>query len=253
MTTTELLERITSQTIDTLNQRVSIRDYNDRPLDDDTLLTLLNAARRTATSSNTQTYSFVVVRNADTKRKLAHLAGDQKHVIDCPVFVAVCADITRIGQAAATQGGELAANLEVSMISIIDAALAGQSLSLAAESIGLGTVMIGGIRNHPQEAAEVLGLPDGVFIVYGLCIGWYDEKPAQKPRFAPETIIHHEQYRPASAADLTTYDHTLAQHSRDQGRTSPDEAWSGVIGKRFQNFQRSFLRAVLERRGFRFD
>lgn len=253
MTKTELLERITSQTIDTLNQRVSIRDYNERPLDDETLLTLLNAARRTATSSNTQTYSFVVVRNPDTKRKLAHLAGDQKHIIDCPVFVAVCADITRIGQAAAAQGGGLAANLEVSMISIIDAALAGQSLSLAAESIGLGTVMIGGIRNHPQEAADLLGLPDGVFIVYGLCMGWYDEKPPQKPRFAPDTIIHHEHYRPASAADLTAYDQTLAQHYRDQGRTSPDEAWSGVIGKRFQNFQRSFLRAVLERRGFRFD
>lgn len=253
MISAKVAQRITSQTIETLNARVSVRDYNERPLDDETLLTLLNAARRTATSSNMQTYSFVVVRNPETKRRLAHLAGDQKHIIDCPVFVPVCADLTRVGQAAAAQGGELAVNLELSLVSIIDAALAGQSLSLAAESIGMGTVMIGGIRNHPQEAAEVLGLPDGVFVVYGLCLGWYDEKPTQKPRFDADAILHFEQYHPASADTVTHYDQTLAQHYRDQGRTTPDEAWSGVVGKRLQNPQRTFLRKVLENRGFRFD
>ncbi len=84
------LKALTSETIETLNQRVSVRDYSDKPLDDATVLTILNAARRTATSSNTQTYSFIVVRDAETKQTLSVLAGHQKHIVTCPVFIAVC-------------------------------------------------------------------------------------------------------------------------------------------------------------------
>lgn len=253
MVTASQVPALTSETIETLNNRVSVRNYNNRPLDDATLLNLLNAARRTATSSNTQTYSFVVVRNQETKLQLAHLAGNQQHIIDCPVFVAVCADLTRLAQVTAMHGASLAVNLELSMVATVDATLAGQSLALAAESIGLGTVMIGGMRNHPQEVAEILGLPEGVFVVYGLCLGWYDEKPEQKPRMAADAIIHFERYQPATTADLAAYDQTLAQHYRDQGRRSPDAAWTGVVAQKFSVFQRPFLRAILEKRGFRFD
>lgn len=244
---------ITSQTIETLNTRVSVRKYTDAPLDDVTLNTLLNAARRTSTSSNTQTYSFVVVRDAEKKRALAALSGNQQQVIDCPVFVAVCADVTRLNRAAAMHGETVAHSLELSLVATIDAAIAGQSLALAAESIGLGIVMIGGMRNHPQEAAELLSLPDGAFVVFGLCIGWPDETPPQKPRLAPETVIHRERYRPATDADLAAYDVALAAHYRTQGRATPDAAWTEILARRFRNVQRAFLRAVLERRGFRFD
>ncbi|HEX2620380.1 MAG TPA: NADPH-dependent oxidoreductase [Phototrophicaceae bacterium] len=253
MTTSPEISLI-SDTINTLNQRVSVRDYNTKPLDDATLLTILNAARRTATSSNTQTYSFVVIRDTATKHQLAHLAGDQQHIIDCPVFIAICADLTRLAQATALHGETMAVNLELSMVAIVDATLTGQSLSLAAESIGLGTVMIGGMRNHPQEVAELLHLPEGVFVVFGLCLGWYDEKPLQKPRLPEATVIHFERYQSSVGEDwLTAHDAELAQHYRDQGRKSPDSAWTGVIARKFGLAQRPFLRAVLEKRGFRFD
>ena len=113
----------------------------------------------------------MVVRNPETKQELAVLAGNQKHIETCPVFVAICADITRLRRACELHGETLAQNLENSMVSIVDASLVGMSLNTVAESLGYGTVMIGGIRNHPKEAADVLGLPDGVFVVYGMCIG----------------------------------------------------------------------------------
>lgn len=243
----------TSETIETLNNRVSIRHYNTQPLDDATLLTLLNAARRSATSSNMQTYSLIVVRDPDTKTKLAELAGNQQHIIEAPVFVAICADHTRLHQAAALHGVEVAVNLELSMVAMVDAAIVGQSLALAAESLGLGTVMIGAMRNHPQEVADLLGLPDGVFVVYGLCIGWYDDPPDQKPRLPEASMIHYERYTLPGPDALTAHDHELAAHYRQQGRTTPDAAWTEVIAKRLVKPQRAFLRQVLEKRGFRFD
>src|SRR5688572_11169982 len=103
---------VSDSVLDTLNQHVSIRRYTDEPISDSLLLAMLNAARRSPTSSNMQAYSFVVVRSPETKQKLAVLAGNQRHVEQCPVFVAVCADITRLRQACAMHGVTLAQNTE---------------------------------------------------------------------------------------------------------------------------------------------
>ncbi|MCU0498388.1 MAG: NADPH-dependent oxidoreductase [Anaerolineae bacterium] len=247
-------QTITSETIDTLNRRVSIREFSEDPLYDDTVVTILNAARRTSTSSNTQSYSFVVVRDPQSKQKLAHLAGNQQYIETCPVFVAVCADLYRLAHAAQMHGADLAINLELSMVAIVDAAIAGQSAALAAESLGLGTVMIGGMRNHPHEVAEVLGLPRGVFVVYGLCMGWYETRPpARKPRLPEESVIHFEHYLPVDHATLTDYDQQLAAHYRKEGRKTSDAAWTEVIAQKFGKFNREHLRGFLEDWGYVLD
>lgn len=246
---------ITSQnTIDTLNQHVSIRHYTEAGIDDDTLMALLNAARRSPTSSNTQTYSFVVVRDPATKKTLAELAGNQRHIETCPVFVACCADTSRLQRACELHGQTLARNTESALVAVVDASIAGMSLATAAESIGLGTVMIGGMRNHPEAVAELLGLPEGAFVVYGLCMGWPADRPPQKPRLPQETVIHFERYSHEDpTAALAAYDRDLAQHYRDEGRSTPDAAWTGVIASKFSHFNRPELKAILAKLGLRFD
>jgi nitroreductase len=245
---------VTNDTIKTLNNRVSIRDYTDDPLDNDTVLVLMRAARRSPTSSNLQAYSLVVVRNPETKRRLAALAGNQRHIEICPVFVAVCADISRLMFACEMHGTSLARNTENTLVAVVDAALAGMSLSLAAESLGLGTVMIGGMRNHPAEVAELLRLPEGVFVVYGLCIGWPAERPKQKPRLPEEAVVHFERYDSSQREPhLREYDLALARHYRSQGHSTLDAAWTGVIAGKYPAPRRPHLRGVLEKLGFSLD
>lgn len=240
--------------IETLNHHVSIRKYTDAPLDDETLTTLLEAAQRSPTSSNMQAYSLVVVRDPERKKKLAVLAGNQKHVETCPVFVAICADIHRLNRACELHGKTLARNTENTLVATVDASLIGMSLATAAESIGLGTVMIGGIRNHPDEVAELLNLPDGAFVVYGLCIGWPDDQPEQKPRLPQRVIVHQETYDDSGLDQhLRDYDAALAAHYRSQGRETPDAAWTGILAKRFSQPRRPELRAILEKLGFSFE
>jgi FMN reductase (NADPH) len=248
--------QVSESVLDTLNQHVSIRHYTDAPIPDSLLMVLLNAARRSPTSSNLQAYSFIVVRQPETKRQLAVLTGNQRHVETCPVFVAICADITRMRRAAKMHNAELAQNTEVTLIATIDAALAGMSLATAAESLGMGTVMIGGIRNKPAEVGDLLHLPKGVYPVYGLCIGYYDEerKPDQKPRFPEDVMIHFERYDMTHLTEqLDAYDAELAAHYRGEGRDTPDAAWTRPIAERFATPPRPHLRETLEAMGFSFE
>jgi nitroreductase len=242
--------------IDTLNNHVTIREYLDKPIPDDLLFVMLNAARRAPTSSNLQAYSFVVVKDPVTKRKLAELAGNQRHIETSAVFVAICADISRLEKACAQHDESLGKNLESTLVASVDAALAGMSLATVAESYGLGTCMIGGMRNHPKEVAELLNFPTGVYCVFGMTIGWpdYERVRQQKPRMAEDLIIHLESYNGNQVEHrLMEYDHELAEHYRSQERNTPDAAWTGIISKRFSTGRRPHLRSTLENLGFGFE
>lgn len=234
----------------------TVRYFKPDPIDDAVLTEILAAGRRAPTSSNMQTYSIMVVKDPETKKKLAVLAGNQKHIEVCPVFLAFCADIRRLELAGEMHGQPLVKGLETTLVSTVDAALVGMSVNTAVESFGLGAVMIGAMRNHPKQVAELLGFPSGVYVVYGMCIGepiWGDVPP-QKPRMSDALIIHHEQYRDEGAVDeIAAYDRALANYYGSQSRNQHDAAWSGPIANRLNQRRRPHLRQELEELGFRFD
>ena len=69
----------------------------------------------------------------------------------------------------------------------------GEATQVALEAVGLGAVMVGGMRAHATEVAEVLGLPHESFVVYGMSVGWPDGDPAAgglKPRLPADLVIH---------------------------------------------------------------
>ena len=237
-------------------KHVTIRQFTERDVSDEMVNNILDAARRAPTSSNMQTYSVVVVRNPETKKQLAVLAGGQKHVETCPVFFAFCADISRLDAACKMHGETLVKGLETTLVSCVDAALVGMSANTAAESFGLGVVMIGGMRNHPYDAAKLLGLPDGCYVVYGMCIGWpVEEKvPDQKPRLPRDLVIHYEQYDNSHVEEkLSQHDIELAEHYEAQGRNLNAAAFTGPIASRLNSARRTNLRPELEQLGFKFE
>jgi len=245
-----------NQVVETLNNHVTVRDFSPEPISDEILNSVLNASRRSPTSSNLQAYSIVVVKNPETKKKLAALSGNQKHVETCPVFLAFCADISRIEIASKLNNRKLSKGLELTVVSTIDAALVGMSANTAAESYGLGVVMIGGIRNDPKAVAELLNLPKGAYVVYGMCLGYpKDGKlPAQKPRMAQDLIIHNEVYDASKAQDLVKeYDKELAKHYDKMGINQAEQAWSAPVSKKLSSPRRPDLKKNLEDLGFVLD
>jgi len=245
---------IHSETIDVLAQRRSIRKYSDVPVTDAHVDAILGAALRAPTSSNVQAYSVVVVRDPAIKERLAVPCGTQKHIVTCPVFLAFLADLTRI-EAAFNRNGHSADdnNLELGLVATIDAALVGMAAYVSAESLGIQGVMIGAMRNKPEEIAEILDLPKRVYAVFGMCLGFPDEAPKQKPRMPLSGIVHRERYDAAASLGVVDpYDADLKAHYDAIGKETTDASWSDEVDKKFSTRPRDGLRAALKARGFDF-
>lgn len=248
----------TSDTIRALQNRVSVRKYTDEPVTDEQVEAILRAAFRAPTSSNIQSYSVVVVRDKDILAKLAPVTGGQKHVAEAPVFLAFCADMTRIEHAMANSGENIDNNnFEMGLVTSVDAALVGMSAYLAAESLGIKGVMIGAIRNDAVKTAEILGLPHRVYAVFGMVLGWPAEQPPQKPRMPYDAMVHYEQFGQHKNGmtledGLKQYDRELAAHYRGQGRTTNDDSWSAELVKKFSPMPREKLRDEAKQQGFDF-
>lgn len=210
-----------SDTIAQMLAHRSVRSYAPRPLAEGTLEALLAAAQSAATSSNLQTWSVVAVQDPGRKARLSALAGHQKQMIEAPLLLVWLADLSRLSALGAERGQPTEAldYLEMLFVAIIDAALAAQNAAVAAESLGLGTVYIGALRNHPEAVAAELALPARVLPVFGLCVGHPDPAVVTgvKPRLPPSAVLHRETYSgPAAAADVAGYDAAIQDFQAEQ-------------------------------------
>lgn len=243
-----------SETIRVLMDRRSIRAFTGRDVTDEQVTAIVEAARRAPTSANLQAYSVIVVRDPETKKRLAEIAGGQRHVVDCPVYLAFVADLTRIEAAFKRHGNDLDDNnLEMGLMASIDASLVGMSAYLAADSLGIQGVMIGAMRNDPEAVAEVLGLPARTYVVFGLCLGYPAGRPKQKPRMPAEGIVHYERYDAAKALGVVEpYNADLKAHYDAIGKASTDDSWSHDVDRKYAQRPRDHLRGALKKRGFDF-
>jgi nitroreductase len=189
---------VMNETIDTLLQHRSVRAYTDQPLAPNTLELLIAAAQSASTSSNLQTWSVVAVEDPARKQRLSELAGKQAFINSAPLFLVWIADLARmqtLGDKHEKPYGSLN-YFEMMLVATIDSTLAAQNAAIAAESLGLGTVYIGAIRNNPEGVAQELGLPPRAFATFGMCVGHADlaQLSAIKPRLPQASVLHKEQY-----------------------------------------------------------
>lgn len=235
-----------------LNKRGTVRAYKSDPIPDAWIEAMVAAAQRAPTSSNIQAYSIVVVRDPEIKKQLAVLAGNQQHIIDCPVFFALCADQTRLVHACAMHGKEYPGRtFEAGLVSSIDAALVGMTLSLVVDSFGLSNVMIGAMRNNATEVAKLLKLPPRCYVVFGLCVGWAKKGPVPKPRQPQSGVVHYDTYDAKNREQaVAEYDQDLAKYYRSRGAETPDAAWTGPIADKFSDDKRKKLKQQLNELGF---
>jgi len=250
---------ISSPVIDLLLSHRSVRSYSNEPLPEGTLETMIAAAQSAATSSNLQTWSVVAVTDPDRKHRLATLAGDQNQIRRAPLFLVWLADLARIAQAAADRHmpHEGLDYLEMWLVGVIDAALAAQNAVVAAESLGLGTVIIGALHNHPLEVVAELQLPPLVMPVFGMCVGRPNPaRPAAiKPRLPQDAVLHREVYRPEQIPPaVERYNETMkAFYAAQQMNVEGD--WVDHSARRVAGPHtlsgRDVLREVLHRLGFR--
>lgn len=199
----------------------SVRGYRPDAVPPGTLETMVAAAQSAATSSNMQWTSVIAITDPAKKKVLAEIAGNQKHIEQCPLYLCWVADMTRNALISTEQKVEFETMpwLETFMVACIDVALAAQNAVVAAESIGLGTVYIGAMRNDPERVANLLGLPKQSFVVFGLCVGYAaDQAEGEvKPRLPQSIVVHRETYDGRDTdAERKAYDGEMAQFAARQ-------------------------------------
>ncbi len=187
----------------TINTRRSIRRYQDKDVDNTLLTRLIKEAERTQTMGNLQLYSVVVTRNEELKAKLAPAHFNQPMVTGAPVVLTFCADYRRTTlwteQRQATPGYDNPLSFVNAMT---DALLFCQTFCNLAEEEGLGCCFLGTTVYQPQSIIDTLQLPELVFPVATITLGWPDENPPLSDRLPVSTIIHEETFHDYSAADI---------------------------------------------------
>jgi len=250
-----------NETIELIHKHGSVRSYKPDPVPPDLLEAIVVAGQRASTSSNMQMWSAIVVQDETKRHALAKLCGDQKHIYQAPVFIAWVADLSRLNRVAQHQGYEQRADYtENFLLAAVDAAIAMQNGSLAAESLGLGFCYIGAIRNHPQEVIDLLELPPLTFPISGMTLGYPTEPPRIRPRLSPDAILHWERYNPDDETHLRAYDKEMIATGIYRGRqvaverngemVEIDYGWMEHSARRNTTPKRPHLRDVLEKQGF---
>ncbi|WP_206243868.1 NADPH-dependent oxidoreductase [Novosphingobium terrae] len=244
-----------NETLDTLLSHRSVRAFRPDPLADGVLELIVAAAQSASTSSNLQPWSVIAVSDPERKARLAAFAGNQQHIVEAPLFLVWLIDLHRlegIGQAEG-QPAQALTYLESFLLGAVDTSLAAQNAVVALESLGLGAVYIGGIRNRPEDVAQELGLPPQSFALFGLAIGHPDAgRPSSvKPRLPQEAVLFRETYGGTGQA-VAAYNRHLRAFQREQGL--PEGDWSAIVAHRLRGAEalqgRDTLRDALHRLGF---
>ena len=193
---------------------------------------------------------MIRVTDKETRTQIAGLAGPQSWVEACPLFLVFCADLKRPEDACLFENKTMAAGYtEQFIVATVDVALAAQNTITAAESLGLGGVFIGGIRNDPEKVCQLLKIPDHVYPVFGMCLGYPDEKPEQKPRLPIDIILKEDSYQ-ENATDLKRYNETCRDYYQNRSSGSRDDTWTGQIAGMVSKPARPHMKKFLKKKGF---
>jgi FMN reductase (NADPH) len=238
-----------------LQRHRSIRKFKPDEVPEEALEAIVRSAQMASTSSNVQAYSVIAVTNPDTKRALSAVAGNQQHVEQCPVLLVWCADLSRDRLACEQEGVEMVSGtMENFIVATVDTALAAQNAAIAAESLGLGIVYIGGIRNNLHEVTRLLNVPQLVYPLFGMCLGYPDHESSLRPRLPLRAVLHREKYEQAMQSEaIAEYDRTTREYYIERTKGKRDTTWSKEMADKFKHPARAYMREYLEEQGFRFD
>ena len=184
------------------------RRYADRPVAEPLLRLLLGAAFSASSKSDFQQATVIRVDERARRDRLAALVPDMPWIGKAPIFLVFCGDARRLERLGELRGHPADnGKLEGFFNATVDAALVLQSFILAAETAGLGCCPISVIRNHPDAVTEILDLPDKVFPLAGLCVGYPAAEGHISMRLPLEVTLHTDRYGDSHLDDtVTAYD-----------------------------------------------
>jgi nitroreductase len=163
-----------------ISQRKSVRKYKDKAVDDEVLRRVLEAGRIAPSAGNRQDWKFIVVRDNETRHKLAIAARGQMFLAQAPLAIVGCAiEPTYVMMCGQSAG-------------ILDVSIAFSFMMLEATEQGLGTCWLGAFDEGAVK--KILGVPDAMRVVAMTPLGYPDETPAGRPRKSMDEVFCYDRF-----------------------------------------------------------
>lgn len=237
----------------------SIRRYRPDPVPPELLRLLLACALSAPTKSDLQQADIIHITDAGKRQRIVAAIPDMAWILDAPVFLVFCGNNRRIRHIGGWRGKPFAnEHLDHFMNAAVDAGIVMMNFIRAAEAVGLGTCPISAIRNTIDDTSRELELPEGVFPVAGLCVGYPATPGHISPRLAPEVTVHANRYdETALRGQVDAYDQRRhANHPYGKQRriksfgTAEFYGWSEDKARQYAEPERADFGAYIRRQGF---
>jgi len=166
--------------LEAIRRRYSCRAYQDKPIEQEKLESLFEAARLAPSAKNLQDWRFVAVTDKETKRKMAQAANNQTFLEKAGVIIVACSvsdEVMRCGQA----------------VGPIDVAIALEHIALQATELGLATCWIGSF--YSEKVRPIVGIPEDVAIIELMAVGYPADSPKVPNRQPLEKIACYEKWQ----------------------------------------------------------
>ncbi len=217
-----------------LKNRMSYRKYNEKKVDDDILKEVLLLAQKTATSINGQQISIVVTKDKEKLNQISDINWGQKHIKECSAFITFVIDYNRSDEALKLSGKEMYIHNDIESIiaGSVDAGLMAQSVEILLQSRGIGTCMIGGIRQNMQAISKIIGLSGKAIPILGMTVGNVDKFIVDdlRPRIKNDTFRFFETYKEKVVRDEVSNYNDILNDWWDKKGLKGHRSYSDVMG-----------------------
>ena len=241
-------------------QHRTCRQFRETPVSEETLKLLFACSLSAPSKSDLQQVSIIHLQSKDSRNFIHSVLPSMPWVKSAPVFLLFCGDSHRINTVCEMHKTTFAHDpLDAFLNSATDTAMVLQNFILAAEAAGLGCCPISAVRESTKQVANFCQMPDGVYPLAGLCLGYPDETPEMSIRLPMSTTLHEDKYNDRSLkVSIKDYDKRReeinpykSQRQIDLYGTSESYGWSSDKARQTSNTERLGFKTYIRNHGFK--
>lgn len=221
--------------LDVIFRRRSIRRFDkDRKVPEEFVRRILEAGIDAPSAGNIQPRTFIVVEDEEVRAQLYELCDRQEFMLEAPLWIVICVDLHRHLRASELSGVKYDfTGILPYTFAVLDTALSLENMVLAAEALGLGSVIIGSIIEYPEKAKQILKLPPHCLAISILCVGYPRESPPKRKKWDYEVIVSKDRYREITREDVEKYwKEAITASLKRAGKEVTEEELNEILRKR---------------------
>ena len=241
-------------------QHRSCRQFRKTPVPKETLKLLFACSLSAPSKSDLQQVSIIHLQSRESRNFIHSVLPSMPWIKTAPVFLLFCGDSHRIKTVCEMHNTTFAHDpLDAFLNTATDTAMVLQNFIIAAEAAGLGCCPISAVREFTEQVAKFCQMPDGVYPLAGLCLGYPEGTSDISVRLPMSVSLHKDKYNERNLkARIKDYDTRReeinpyeSQRQIDLYGPSDSYGWSSDKARQTSNTERLSFKNYIFKHGFK--